>query len=140
MVYKEIKGDLFTVPNNFYLAHCISSDYALGAGIAVAFQKKFHLRGKLQQADPTPKFPQVLLIDRVFNLITKDKCYHKPTLESLKETLRQMKEIIVEKKIEHLAMPKIGCGLDRLQWGEVSKAIQETFEDVKWLEIRVYYI
>ena len=27
---------MFTVPQGYYLAHCISGDYALGAGIAVA--------------------------------------------------------------------------------------------------------
>ena len=26
--------DLFTVPNEYFLCHCVSSDFALGAGIA----------------------------------------------------------------------------------------------------------
>jgi hypothetical protein len=28
-----------------------------------------------------------------------------------------------------LAMPKIGCGLDRLQWGRVSEMLKEIFSD-----------
>ena len=28
------KRDLFTMPQGYYLAHCISADFALGAGIA----------------------------------------------------------------------------------------------------------
>lgn len=38
---KEIKGDLFSCPNNSSLAHCISADVAMGKGIAVLFKKKF---------------------------------------------------------------------------------------------------
>ena len=31
------KRDLFTVPDAYYLCHCISADFALGAGIAKRF-------------------------------------------------------------------------------------------------------
>ena len=32
--------------------------------------------------------------------------------------------------IKLLAMPKIGCGLDRLQWDKVKFMIEETFVDL----------
>lgn len=41
MIYKEEKRDLFSVPDNYYLAHCTSADFALGKGIAVEFDKRF---------------------------------------------------------------------------------------------------
>ena len=31
------KRDLFTVPKDYFLCHCISADFALGAGIAKKF-------------------------------------------------------------------------------------------------------
>ena len=37
MIYKEVKGDLFTAPTDNILVHCISSDHAMGAGIAKKF-------------------------------------------------------------------------------------------------------
>lgn len=37
MTYREEVRDLFTVPQGYYLAHCISGDYALGACIAKQF-------------------------------------------------------------------------------------------------------
>ena len=40
MEYKEIKGNLFDAPKDAYLVHCISADFALGAGIAVEFNKR----------------------------------------------------------------------------------------------------
>lgn len=36
-----VKGDLFSCPSTHSLAHCISMDCRMGAGIAVLFKKKF---------------------------------------------------------------------------------------------------
>ena len=41
------KKDLFTVPQGYYLAHCISADFALGAGIAKVFDEVYNMRFKL---------------------------------------------------------------------------------------------
>lgn len=38
---KCVKGDLFSCPQTDSLAHCISEDCRMGAGIAVLFKKKF---------------------------------------------------------------------------------------------------
>ena len=40
-----------------------------------------------------------------------------------------MKEYMELLDITKLAMPKIGCGRDRLSWGEVYEIICEVFED-----------
>lgn len=86
MKYVEIKGDLFSAPQGFYLAHCISTDFALGAGIAKKFDEVYNMRFKLHKRFPNERFGYVgkaLLIDNVFNLVTKYKYYHKPTYYSL---------------------------------------------------------
>jgi hypothetical protein len=123
--------DLFTVPQGYYLAHCISADFALGAGIAKTFDKVYNMRFKLFRDYDGYEYDggDVLLIDNVFNLVTKPKCYHKPTYESLRESLEVMKRIMDLGAITKLAMPKIGCGLDRLSWDEVYDIICEVFED-----------
>nr|XP_036860691.1 ADP-ribose glycohydrolase OARD1 isoform X2 [Manis javanica] len=36
-----VRGDLFACPKTDSLAHCISEDCRMGAGIAVLFKKKF---------------------------------------------------------------------------------------------------
>ena len=41
--------------------------------------------------------------------------------------------------IKKLAMPKIGCGLDGLNWERVSQMIREIFEDTD-IQITIYYI
>lgn len=126
------KRDLFTMPQGYYLAHCISADFALGAGIAKTFDNVYNMRYKLWRAYDHYVYRggDSLPIDNVFNLVTKAKCFHKPTYESLREALEMMKEQIDYLGITKLAMPRIGCGLDRLQWTSVYDIICEVFEDM----------
>ena len=126
------KKDLFTMPQGYYLAHCISADFALGAGIAKAFDNVYNIRFKLFRNFDDYEYHggDALLIDNVFNLVTKKKCYHKPTYDSLREALEMMKEQIDFLSITKLAMPKIGCGLDRLEWTKVYDIICEVFDDM----------
>lgn len=48
MKYREENKDLFTVPEDYYLAHCISADFGMGKGIVVEFNKRFDMKRKLQ--------------------------------------------------------------------------------------------
>lgn len=138
MTYKEERRDLFSVSDDYYLAHCISADFALGKGIAVEFNKRFDMRQKLK--DEFPDFiedymhrykldGECILIDKVLNLVTKERYYWKPTYKSMKQALEMMKRVCVANDIHKVAMPKIGCGLDRLEWDKVSEIINDVFKD-----------
>lgn len=135
MNIKEEKRDLFTVSQEYYLAHCISGDYALGAGIAKVFNANYNMRFKLNCDFAIPKgekFANVgraLLVDNVFNLVTKERYFHKPTYDTLYKTLIDMKEQCENIGINKLAMPLIGCGLDRLKWDRVKATIENVFAD-----------
>lgn len=124
--------DLFDMPQGYYLAHCISADFTLGAGIAKVFDSVYNMRFKLFRNYDNYKYHggDVLLIDNVFNLVTKDNRYSKPTYESIKEALEMMKEYLDFLGVNKLAMPKIGSGRDRLDWDEVYDIICEVFEDM----------
>lgn len=137
MIYREEIKDLFTVPNDYYLAHCISADFGMGAGIVVEFNRRYDMKNVLKT-----KYPMyltyytnnrlngsVILEGRTFNLITKERVYHKPTYDSLRNSLIQMKKICLEKNIKKLAMPLIGCGIDGLEWDKVSTIVKDVFED-----------
>lgn len=131
MRYNEIKCDLFSLGLEYYLAHCISADFALGAGIAVQFNRRFDLHKKLKAE--YPRYANYwnggtcLLEDRVFNLVTKSRYWQKPTYKSMSDALVAMRDICVERGINRIAMPVIGCGLDKLDWHRVSKLIKEIF-------------
>lgn len=123
--------DLFTVSQGYYLAHCISADFALGAGIAKKFDEVYNMRYKLFKNYDDYDFAggEALMVDNVFNLVTKSQCYDKPTYSTLRETLEDMREQMNVYDITKLAMPKIGCGLDRLQWDKVYDIICDVFKD-----------
>lgn len=126
------KRDLFTMPQGYYLAHCISADFALGAGIAKTFDNVYNMRFKLfrNYDNYVYRGGDALLVDNVFNLVTKAKCFQKPTYESLREALEMMKEHLDFLGATKLAMPKIAAGLDRLEWSKVYDIICEVFEDM----------
>ncbi len=143
MIFTEIQGDLFS-RTDCVLCHCISSDFALGAGIA----KRFAQMGvKKQLCDNFPREWQgrgyCLITETngtiVGNLVTKQRYFHKPTLETLQQALEDFREQAVESGITKVAMPKIGCGLDKLQWEDVREIIQGVLKDTD-LDVFVYYL
>lgn len=137
MIYKEEHRDLFSVPKDYALCHCISSDFALGAGIA----KEFARCGVKQQLEflyktNTWNYKGYMLVtfmkpyNAVFNLVTKEKYWHKPTLVAIRQALESAKEYTDHSlQMRKIAMPKIGCGLDKLKWEDVSEIIKDIFKD-----------
>ena len=130
MTIKEEVRDLFAVPQGYYLAHCISHDFALGAGIAKQFTEVYNMRKKLNKFYGFSRsVGEAYLVDNVFNLITKERYFEKPTYGSLTKCLKDMKDQMSDLMISKLAIPQIGCGLDRLNWENVKAIIEEIFND-----------
>lgn len=137
MRYREKVRDLFSVPEEYGLVHCISADFAMGKGIVVEFNRRFDMKRRLQRGYPDyldhyrtlESGGDCILEGRVFNLITKERYFHKPTIDTMRAALEQMRAICEEAKILHLAMPMIGAGLDRLLWEEVSAQIKSVFRE-----------
>lgn len=129
MQYKETKMDLFDAPEDYYLAHCISADFALGKGIAKEFASRFDMRRILREKYNGYIYENgdCILEGRVLNLITKKQCLQKPTYTSMRSALEKMKTVCISNDIKKVAMPLIGCGLDRLSWLHVSNIIVSVF-------------
>ena len=145
MIFKEIKGDLFESDDKYTLVHCISADCDMGKGIAKTFDSKMPqmkklLKSTIRENNMKGYFAILYLDDirNVINLITKERYWHKPSYSSLKASLLSAKKIAIRYDIKYLAMPVIGCGLDRLQWSKVSAMIKEIFADTD-VEIVVYH-
>ena len=151
MYYHEEKTNLFYVPQDYMLAHCISADFALGAGIAKQFTEKYQVRQNLLNGYPEKHNNWTgtgyCLItmnngDRKYiaNLVTKERYYYKPTYQTLTESLESLKYILSNVHMtEKIAMPMIGCGLDRLDWLNVSQVICSVFKNMP-IEILVCYL
>lgn len=141
----EIEGDLFNdsvmKDETVYLAHCISSDYVMGGGIAPVFVDKFNLRESMPYSkEERPEvMNKAVLVGRVFNLITKPRVFHKPKYSNIARTLEDMKSQCVKLGITKLAMPRIGSGLDQLQWHRVKEEILKAFTGTD-VQIEIYYL
>lgn len=145
MTINEEKGNLFDLPSEYALVHCISEDCALGAGIAVEFQRRFKIRDILKKhiRNETKRYPCTIWTNTmgrlVFNMITKEKYWHKPTCGNFELALEELIELCKQLNVRKLGMPRIGCGLDRLQWTWVKRKIEEKFADMD-IEIQVRYL
>ena len=130
----ETKGSLFLTGPPYILAHCISKDCKMGAGIAADFNLKYPGM-KSYCLSRNPQVGEAVFFDPpngrppVFNLITKAAYYNKPTYTSLRSALEDMKNQCLSRDIRHVAMPQIGCGLDRLSWPRVRALIVDVFQD-----------
>lgn len=144
MRFHEVKKNVFTVPKDYALAHCISYDCVMGAGIASSFKRCYP--GIKEYCLSRPRYVGKAILFKpnndkhlVFNLVTKIRYYHKPTLFSLKQALLDMKNRCIKEGITKIAMPRIGSGLDKLKWHEVRQAILSVFDDTD-IDIMVCYI
>lgn len=133
MTYTEEVKDLFK-STDCYFVQCISADFVMGAGIAVKFNQVFDTKNKMieKHGNYIGKWGNgtCVLCDKVYNLITKERGYDKPTYFTLQNALNSLKEqVLANPDCKRLAMPTIGCGLDRLEWNRVSQMIKGTFAD-----------
>ena len=144
MIYTEKRKDLFTCPEEYYLAHCISADFNMDRGIVTEFNKRFALGSRLHSAHPgylrrwqnQRMESDCIVCGRVINLVTKERFFQRPTNRTLRGALLRMKEECLRLDIRKVAMPLIGCGLDRLKWSQVSPMIRDIFADTE-MEILV---
>jgi len=139
---KEIHGDLFTTSDETSsLAHCVAKDLGMGKGIAVYFKKKYGGVSELKAQDPQIGSMAVLKKDGkyIYYLVTKARSTGLPTLTDLKRSLIAMKNHAVQHSVKMISMPRIGSGLDRLDWNKVKDTIIEVFNDTG-IKIRIFWI
>lgn len=75
----------------------------------------------------------------IFYLVTKTSSSGKPVLRVLERCLNELRHLCSKLQVTRLAMPRIGCGLDRLDWDEVKRLLNTEFCNTN-IEITVYYL
>lgn len=140
--YKNIneqRKDLFTLKRTHCLAHCFSRDFHMNNGIAKRFNDIFNNKDYLIKQNQKVGGLAVLPNERnfIYYLITEENYYNKPTLFSLFNCTEKLKIHMLKNNVNKLAIPRIGCGLDKLNWdNEVKPMIQYIFENTN-IEITV---
>ena len=127
------RGNLFNAPPNYSLAHCVAADLKMSAGIAVTFRQKFNNIEILRKQKIEVGGIGILKQNKNFTyyLVTKQVSHDKPKVEDLKSCLIKLKRHCMTNNITKLAIPKIGCGLDKLNWYDVEQLINTIFRNTK---------
>ncbi len=140
MTIREENRDLFAVPQGYYLAHCITADFSLGAGVARKMDEVYNMRKKLfdsfdfdtvynRNFTGSEYVGDALKVDNVFNLVLKKNPKKKAKYKKLRSCLENMKNDMECNFITKVAMPKIGCGHEGLEWDRVREIIEEVFDN-----------
>ena len=131
--FVETHGDIFVnCPPTVALAHCVSLDFKMSQGIALAFRQKFGQIHSLRH--------QVRIVGQcavvghesrwVFYMVTKLRYFMKPSYHSVEQALRSMKQHMERLHIKELAVPgRLSCGRDKLNWDKVRQIIYKVFWD-----------
>ena len=117
---------------NTGIAHCISADAKMSKRFAETFCRRVDGLREYCQRAKTTRGSALRYWDResnnfIYNLVTKSKFFEKPTLDNLRISLENIRGHALLNNITKISMPKIACGLDKLQWTHVFKLLQDTF-------------
>ncbi len=149
MVIFEKEGDVCNQKKQVVIAHCISVDCAMGAGVVIPIMKKFQgLKPACQEYVANSKdalgstFRYKTDAGVCYNMFTKrhvrdnfetlGDCY----LTALHFCLVDLRDAMLANNEEFLAIPKICSGLDRCSWNTVRAIIEEVFADTN-IKIKV---
>ncbi len=142
-VIDEIEGDVFTSQKS--LAHCVSADLEMSKGIAKEFDERFGNKDVLHEQFVQPG--GVAILDSLYHggdektfvyyLVTKKKYFQKPKLHILRLSLECMRNHALKNNVDIISMPRIGTGLDKLDWRNVKQTLFEVFENTG-IKIQVY--
>lgn len=126
----EQQQDLFSVPEEYSLAHCVAEDLRMSRGIASVFRKKFGRVSEL--VDQQPRSGRTLRLSdgerHLFYLVTKRFSHGKPTYGVMWDTLLNLRSELTSLGVKKLAVPKLGCGLDQLNWRIVRNMLEVIFQ------------
>lgn len=140
ILIQEIKGNLFD--STECLAHCVSRDFAMSAGIATTFLKLFGGQEELKAQNVNIGEVAWLYRDNryIYYLVTKENYWHKPTYDSIRKCIKNLFILCEEHGVTSFSIPKLGCGLDRLQWEKVKHIIIEEWPSIQDFRLNVYYL
>ncbi len=144
MVIKYTKGDIFDSQCQAII-NTVNCEGKMGKGLAYQFKKKFPemeqdyvkvcLNGEL--------YPGKLHIYQeknflIINFPTKKKWREKSKIEYIIIGLRKLKEEIVKRGINSVAIPPLGAGNGGLNWNEVKTEINRELLDIEDVVFEVY--
>lgn len=125
----ELEINIMGVPQGYYLAQGISRDLNFKVGLPAVFEKQYNMAAKLKRNYTDIELGKALLVDNVFNLVAKDSSYDFPDRDMLMDAIINMRDQMETNMVTKLAIPKICCGRNGLDWDDVKNMFEFVFDD-----------
>lgn len=129
ITFIEEDRDLFSMPMWYHVAHCIPADLTFHGNIAQTINNYWNVQEILDDRVFEPKVGKVSKVNNVYNLIASPKKFERTNMEILSQCVQDLAERCYDEDVYYLAMPRIGCGSNKLNWTEVRQMILKTFSD-----------
>lgn len=138
MKFHEEVGDLFSVKNTHVIVYPIAANAKCSDDISKLISDRFDM-SSVKQAARTRELSvgSCFGVGNVMRLITKERDTHRTTYEHLAWSLVALRSLCDSLKINKLAMPRVCCDGDKLDWNRVRQIIFKTF-GTRDIEIVVY--
>ena len=152
----EKSGELLEAPCYNTVVHAISADYPINGAIGTTktIIELFNIHNSLVEeirflktieeykwldSDSEVVGSLISHPTNVISLVVKDTRYDTVKYETITKVLTDLKKYACRNHITHIAMPRICCGMDKLDWKQVKQILIDVFSDVKeTLIITVY--
>lgn len=129
---RDLKEDLLDMPVYYNIAHCIPADLTAYGSTAHRINAVYDLVNLLKDdymgGGSFPDVGDVDYMKNVFTLFATSKKYARPSMEDLRKCVANLAKECVDLSVMYLAMPRIGCGHNKLNWNEVRNMICEEFK------------
>ncbi|KAL9908944.1 terminal ADP-ribose protein glycohydrolase 2 isoform 1-T3 [Glossina fuscipes fuscipes] len=124
---------------NCSVVHSISADFAMCRNISLQFKCKNGRNHEMLRQDHHTGSVAVLKDHKryVYNLVTKERQHEKSTYIALFYALLTTRDHMRQHGVKKLAIPRLGCGIDRLEWFRVKSILEMVFADDD-IEITTY--
>lgn len=144
---KYTQGNLLEAPAEA-LVNTVNTVGVMGKGIALMFKEKFPenmkayakackakevITGKMFVTQTGEELPRWII-----NFPTKQHWRAKSKMEWIEEGLIDLKQFIVDNKVNSIAIPPLGAGNGGLNWHEVKPKIESALGDIQNIEILIY--
>ena len=126
-----IDENILNVPIYFKIAQAINADLTFSPkGLTGLLDKYFNIKLQLEDyCNIEWEVGDIISTGSIYNLLTKRDRNDFVTYDNLETCLKKLKDHCIMDNVKHLAIPKIGCGRDKLDFDIVVSLICSTFGD-----------
>lgn len=136
-----ISGSIFAVaPTVDAIVNPVNCVGVMGKGLALEFKNRYllnymaykaHCDAGMMKPGELYCYEQLDKPQWIINFATKDHWRDPSKMEWVASGLAQLREWIIEKNIQSIAIPALGAGLGGLPWVDVKAQISESLKDLR---------